>query len=99
MDKKSENLLKTLKTFGTAEVDASGNVLQVTQALKETGGKVQFMLFGELKESNIKAINDVCNKCSFWKKRFTGILECQSFQKKEAEIRGFKNVICSEQLD
>jgi hypothetical protein len=69
-----------------------------TQALEETEDRVKFILLGEQKESAIKPIIDCCNKCNFWKKHFPTIEDCRTFQKEESEMRGFKDVICAEQI-
>jgi hypothetical protein len=92
-------LIKELKQRGTAEI-SNGVVNQVTQALSENKDKTSYLMFGEMKESGIIPIEQACAKCkSGVKKHFKTVEDCQVFQKKEGESRGFHSVICPQQME
>jgi uncharacterized OB-fold protein len=92
MDKE---LLDELTKRGTAEV-VDGKVVQITQALDEQPDKVKYTMFGELKENGIIPIAEACAKCNH--KHFPTVEECQKVQKKDAEARGFHEVVCPKQF-
>jgi len=95
---KEKELRKELELRGTAEIDNSV-VLQVTQALDDTGDIAKVAVFGKIREFKVKPIGECCAKCNFGIKTFGSIKKCQERQKKDAEIRGFSNIICPEQLE
>jgi hypothetical protein len=88
-----------LEKRGTAEVSSDGIVNQVTQALDESDTKVKLLIFGELQEKVIIPIAQACGKCESWKGYGDkSIQNCQSRQKKDAQARGFRKLICPKQF-
>jgi uncharacterized OB-fold protein len=90
-----EKLQRELNKRGTAEI-SNGVVNQVTQALDEKPNKVKFLIFGELQEKEIISIDKACGKCKHC--YFPTTKQCQERQKKDAEARGFHNLICPQQF-
>jgi hypothetical protein len=90
-----DELRKELEKRGTAEI-SNGVVNQVTQALDEKPDKVKFLVFGELQEMGIIPIEMACSKCTCG--YFPTTIQCRAFQKKDAEARGFHNLICPHQF-
>ena len=90
-----DELRKELEKRGTAEI-SSGIVNQVTQAVDEKPDKVKFLVFGELQESRIMPIETACAKCTCG--YFSTTVQCRAFQKKDADARGFHNLICPNQF-
>lgn len=93
----SKELEKQLEKTGTAEI-SNGVVTQVTQAIDETPSKVKMLVFGVMQEKSIIPIDQACAKCTFQYKNKAGTKACQSQQKKDAEARGFNNLICPQQF-
>jgi hypothetical protein len=97
MEDKEQEIMNQLEKTGTAEI-SNGIVTQVTQAIDEQPNKVKMLVLGEMVESGIRPISEVC-PCSFYSsRRFKTKENCQAFQKKEGEARGFTQVICPEQF-
>lgn len=74
------------------------SIQPATQGLVEKEDRVIFVSFGETRQSKVLPIEVVCGKCTSWKLYFKEIEECQETQKKDAEMRGFTEVICPSQL-
>ncbi len=92
MDKELE---RELEQRGTAEI-SNGIVTQVTQAIDETPTEASFMMFGELKKRGIIPIEEACAKCDHC--YFPTTKQCQEHQKKDAEMRGFNEIVCPSQF-
>ena len=92
-----EELKKELEHRGTAEI-SNGVVNQVTQAINESPTETTLLIFGQLKTLKIKPIDECCKVCDFIAKREKGIKYCRDFQKKDAEARGFHQMICPKQF-
>ena len=93
-----DELRKELEKRGTAELQPDGLVNQVTQALDEKPDKVKFLIFGEFQEKGIIPIDQACAKCDFWEKLFASTTQCQERQKKDANARGFTEMVCPHQF-
>jgi len=93
-----ERIIKELQKRGTCEVSENDIVMQVTQALDEKSDKVTMLMFGELATKQVRPVEQTCKACSFWKDKFESIKDCQTFQKKDSEARGFRDLICPEQF-
>ena len=77
-----------------------GNLIGMpTRANEETETKAKFTVFGMPMEEELIPIDEVCSICDHWKKKGLGTVEkCRAYQKKGAELRGFKKVICPNQF-
>ncbi len=93
-----KELKKELELRGTAEVIGEV-VTQVTQAIDETTDSVKMLVFGEMVENKIKPIEECCAVCNKWQThRFDNVAQCQERQKRDAEARGFTEIICPTQF-
>jgi hypothetical protein len=93
-----KDLEKELEQRGTAEI-SNGIVTQVTQALDEKPDKVKMLVFGEQVEKGIIHIEQACAKCKDnYYVKLGGKDKCREFQKKDAEARGFSNLVCPNQF-
>ena len=73
-------------------------VHMATEALSEEGDKIRFNILSQPCEVRVKPIEKCCSECSFWEGKFRDTTCCQVSQKKDAEIRGFRKVICARQI-
>lgn len=99
-DRVASDLIKELKSRGTADLGKSGIVNQVMQALNESEKSVEFLVFGEKVKRSVIPIEQACSQCvSPTKKHFPSSTECRERQKKDAVARGFHDIVCPQQFE
>jgi len=68
-------------------------------ATVEEDDKIEFNFCGEVVKKNIQTIEEACKNCDGnTLEYFDSKDECKEYQAKDARLRGFKKLICPEQI-
>lgn len=81
-------------------VEILGNAIGLTtKATGEANGIAKFTVMGRPKQEEYVPIDEACAVCDHWKKPKLGSVDrCREVQKRGAELRSFKTVICPNQF-
>ncbi len=84
---------------GEYDIEKGALVRNATMALLEEKDTVMFDFCGERLERKIKTIEQACKECkSSTRKYFKSDAECMQVQAQDSEMRGFKKLICPQQM-